>query len=152
MGFFRCLVYLSALSLGCFLLGLALPRWLFSPVSFPFCSFAFEGETFYKKLHIRRWKDKFPDMSRACRFLFPKRIRPGMKAETLYRLARETCVAEAVHGLEALFGFVCLWLWQGGGFVCALLYAFANLPYILIQRYNRPKLLAYAARLSLRGK
>lgn len=152
MGFLRCLVYLSALSLALFLLGLILPRRLFSPHAFPFRTFSFESEEFYRKLHIRRWKDKLPDMSRACRFLFPKKICPGMGRENLSRLITETCVAEAVHGAEVFLGFGCVFLWPSGGLICALLYAFGNLPYILIQRYNRPKLLAFSARLLAREK
>lgn len=56
-------------------------------------------------------------------------------------MIQETCIAEWVHGLLIVLGFGCIWIWDGmGGWIISVLYALGNLPYILIQRYNRPRL------------
>ena len=58
-------------------------------------------------------------------------------------LGQETCVAEAVHTASSLLGLLCLRLWPGWGgvIVWAVWFLLGNLPFILIQRYNRPRLL-----------
>ena len=49
--------------------------------------------------------------------------------------------AECIHLLLPLAGLYCLRLWPGaGGIVVTLLYFLGNLPFVLIQRYNRPRL------------
>ena len=56
--------------------------------------------------------------------------------------ADDSCVAELTHALLALAGFFCLALWQGaGGLLFSLGCLAANLPYVVIQRYNRPRLM-----------
>ena len=50
-------------------------------------------------------------------------------------------MAECIHLLLPLAGLYCLRLWPGaGGVIVALLYFLGNLPFVLIQRYNRPRL------------
>ena len=63
------------------------------------------------------------------------------------RLLQETCVAETVHWLLILFSpaFV-IFMKRGYGAVFCLLYILGNLPFIVIQRYNRPRLAAIYAR------
>ena len=55
----------------------------------------------------------------------------------------ETCIAELIHALLCLSGLYCLKLWPGaGGIIAAIVYILLfNLPFILIQRYNRPRLI-----------
>lgn len=55
----------------------------------------------------------------------------------------ETCVAEITHGLLCVAGLGCIWICPGWGGVAAALIdiVLLNLPFILIQRYNRPRLL-----------
>ena len=69
-------------------------------------------------------------------------------------LVQETCVAEAVHTASSLLGLICLWLWPGwgGAIVLAVWVLLANLPFILIQRYNRPRLMRLAALLRKRAQ
>jgi len=84
-----------------------------------------------------------PDMSK----IFPKRM-PAKKicgkvsSEKLVVMLQETCVAEMIHGILMLTGFGCVHLWPGaGGWILALVNALlGNLPFVLIQRYNRPRL------------
>ena len=63
-------------------------------------------------------------------------------------MIQETCIAEWIHELLILIGFGCVFLWKGiGGWIVSLLYALGNLPYIIIQRYNRPKFIGLLKRL-----
>ncbi len=69
----------------------------------------------------------------------------------------ETCVAEFTHFVLILLGFYALRLWPGtgGAVVTAIYILFGNLPFLIIQRYNRPrlqKLLAAQQRRSRRNQ
>ena len=68
-------------------------------------------------------------------------------------MIRETCAAELTHLLEAVAGLWCLHLWPGvGGVVMASLCILINLPFILIQRYNRPRFLRLLRRCALESE
>lgn len=144
MGFWRCLAYIALLGVMGFLLGRALPKAWFSYERAPFRALSWEKNgRVYTKLGIGRWQSRVPDMSR----LFPK-LMPSKSLEKLpdqpglLLMIQETCVAETVHALLCVLGLYCLRLWRGvGGAVFYLVYAaLGNLPFILIQRYNRPRL------------
>ena len=63
-----------------------------------------------------------------------------------------TCTAEVIHDLLTLAGLLLLGLWTGaGGVIVYLIYVlFGNLPFILVQRYNRPRLKVLLTRLELK--
>ena len=93
-------------------------------------------------------------MSRILPDMVKKEL-PGSGAVTADQaaaLVQETCRAEVVHGASCLLGLACLWLWPGWGGVAVVLVwvLLANLPFILIQRYNRPRLARLAALLRRR--
>ncbi len=72
-------------------------------------------------------------------------------------MIEETCVAEFTHFVLILLGFYALRLWPGtgGAVVTAIYILFGNLPFLIIQRYNRPrlqKLLAAQQRRSRRNQ
>ena len=75
-------------------------------------------------------------------------------ADQAAALVQETCRAELVHGASCLLGLAFLWLWPGwgGAIVLAVWVLLANLPFILIQRYNRPRLMRLAALLRKRAQ
>lgn len=82
-----------------------------------------------------------------------KEVDPAaVTASQVELLVQETCVAEAVHTASILLGLGALWLWPGwGGVVLWLIwFLLANLPFILIQRYNRPRLMRLHALLQRR--
>jgi len=84
-----------------------------------------------------------PDMSRLLPDMVKKQIpAAAATAAQAAALVQETCAAELVHGASCLLGLVCLWLWPGWGGAAAVLVwiLLGNLPFILIQRYNRPRL------------
>lgn len=142
MGLFRCAAYLAAAGAVSFVLGRAVPSDWFREPRGPFRCFAFEREgRLYERTGVKRWQGMLPDMSRILPgALPPKRIGPS-GARDLSEMVRETCVAELAHWALCLAGVPCLWLWAGpGGAVVLAAYVAGNLPFILAQRYNRPRL------------
>lgn len=139
----KCMLYFALIGFAFFIIGRVLPKELFSFEKFPFRSLPAEREgKIYQRIGVHKWKDSFPDMSRIFPFLIPsKKISKAITADRLELMIQETCIAEWVHGLLSVLGFGCIWVWKSmGGWLLAVLYAFGNLPYIIIQRYNRPRL------------
>ena len=105
----------------------------------------------YDRLHIRAWKDFMPDMSRVMKDMVPKRVGIAPTSEKMWILVRETCRAELVHwGLCLLSPVIFFFWWNLIGVLLSLLVIFCNLPFILIQRYNRPAFVSLARRLEAR--
>lgn len=143
MGFLKCACYLAFTGALAFLAGRIVPKGWFRGDRFPYRCYPFEAEgRIYNKLKIHAWQNKVPDMSRILPCCIPPKNLSGNYKERLPRMIQETCVAELTHALLCLTGLYCLRLWPGaGGAVIALLNVFVNLPFILIQRYNRPRLM-----------
>ena len=137
-GFWKCVLYAAALALLTHPLGQAIPG-PFDPEKRPFRSRKWEQNgRIYTKLAIDKWKKLVPDMSRILPDMVKKEL-PGSGAVTADQaaaLVQETCRAELVHGVIVLAVWVLL----------------ANLPFILIQRYNRPRLMRLAALLRKRAQ
>ena len=106
----------------------------------------------YEKLNIRKWQAKVPDMSRILPFLMPPKNLTGDYAQRLPGMIRETCVAEITHITVSILGLPCLRIWpgMGGVTVTAIFILLLNVPYILIQRYNRPRLIRLYRKLQAR--
>lgn len=144
MKFLNCCIYLALMGIISFFVGRLLPKRWFHPDRFPYRSYPFERNgRVYERLKIRSWQNKVPDMSRIVPKLMPAKRLTGDYKEKLPRMIQETCVAELIHSILCFTGFYCVWLWPGaGGLTVAVLHAlFLNLPFILIQRYNRPRLM-----------
>ena len=74
-----------------------------------------------------------------------------LSAAQAERLMQETCVAELVHDILAILTFGCVWIWPGWGLWLSIAYVLiGHLPYIVIQRYNRPRLARMHALLKAR--
>lgn len=143
-GFIRCIVYLSVIGVAFFLVGRILPKKWFCADKIPFRSFNFEKNgNVYVNFGIKKWKDGLPDMSRIVPILMPSKKMPtAFTIAQLEAMIQETCIAEWIHGLLCVMGYGCVFLWEGkGGWLAFLIYALGNIPYIMIQRYNRPKLM-----------
>lgn len=153
MNLFFCALYVAFIGIVSNPLGNLLPRRWFDSDKFPYRSFAWEREgKFYERLHIRAWKDLLPDMSKIVPGMVRKEVSARPTAEGLDRLVRETCVAEAVHGVLILLSLAVLKIWEGpGGWICYALCLLGNLPFILIQRYNRPRLVRMLNRIKTRS-
>ena len=137
-GFWRAALYAAALGILAHPVGQALPRRWFDPYQAPYrCRDWEQGGRVYNKLHIRRWKDRLPDMSR----LMPDMVRKDLGSDPAV-LVQETCVAECVHWALTLLSAGIFFLWRSGW--AALLWlvynVLGNVSFIVIQRYNRPRL------------
>lgn len=122
--------------------GELLPRKNFDYTAFPYRPFKWEknGEI-YHKIHIMKWKDHVPDMSKYVKTMFAKEIVSPRDPEYTRRLILETCVAELVHRVLILLSPIFAQYMTGVyADIAMLLYALGNLPFILIQRFNRPRL------------
>ncbi|MCD8180247.1 MAG: glycosyl-4,4'-diaponeurosporenoate acyltransferase [Firmicutes bacterium] len=145
IGFLKCLAYLAVLSTASFVLGRLMPKSVFKYDRFPNKPFAFEKDgRIYTKIGVRKWKSKLPDISKIFSYIMPSKCLPEkVTSANIKTMLKETCVAEWIHKLLAVFGFVCARIWRGtGGITVSVLYAVINIMYIIIQRYNRPKLVA----------
>ncbi|MBR6594303.1 MAG: glycosyl-4,4'-diaponeurosporenoate acyltransferase [Clostridia bacterium] len=140
MKFVQCLIYLAAIGLLSQIAGMLLPRRLFKARFVLFHTAGWEkGGRVYERLGVRRWKDRLPDMSRIVKRMQPKQIKAAFTKETAENMLAETCVAEAVHISLAVLGVGCVFIWKRWGYLIWGLYAIGNIPFIIIQRYNRPR-------------
>jgi glycosyl-4,4'-diaponeurosporenoate acyltransferase len=101
----------------------------------------------YERLRIRRWKDRLPELGAAFPGGVSKRgLRSGDSAD-LRRFVAETRRAELVHWtIPAIVPVFALW---NPGLLMAAMVAYAaiaNLPCLVVQRYNRARLLRVLAR------
>jgi len=149
----KCALYLALTGTAGFFAGRIVPKRWFKPETGWFRSFSFERNgAVYEKLGIRKWHNKVPDMSRILPGLMPAKALSGDYRDKLPVMIRETCVAELVHITVSIAGLRCLWLWPGigGVAVTAINAVLLNLPFILIQRYNRPRLIRLQKKLQTR--
>ena len=139
--FWACALYAAVLGVLSFAVGRIVPKRWFHSDRFPFrCSE--KEKKLYAALRVKDWQSKVPDMSRLFKRIMPaKRINADTLSD-LPRMLEETCVAEATHGILSLLGLGCMRLWKGiGGVLFAAAYILlGNVPFIIIQRYNRPRL------------
>lgn len=142
--FIKCFLYLATMSLGFFFIGRLIPKSWLNYSRFPFQPFRIEkGGDIYRKIGIQKWQNKLPDMSKVFSNLMPpKKLPKVMTVKSMERMVLETCIAEFIHGLLCIMGLGCPLIWNGiGGWILFICYMFGNLPFIFIQRYNRPKLI-----------
>ena len=135
-------LYVAALGILSHFVGQALPRAHFDPQKFPYRSADWEnGGKVYEKLGIKHWKDRLPDMSKIMPDMVRKKM-SAVKSKGMDVLIAETCVAECVHWALILLSLGIFFFWRGAwAVVFWLVYnLLGNLPFIIIQRYNRPRL------------
>lgn len=144
----ECIIYLLFTGIISFVLGRILPKSWFKEAIL-FRSFMFEKEgKLYKKIGIHKWQNRVPDMSRIFKNIMPVKKMDKDVREKLPDMIRETCVAELIHVLLCFSGLYCIRIWNGtGGKIIAILNVLGNIPFILIQRYNRPRFLCLLRKL-----
>jgi len=149
------IVYILCLCVGVFVFGRIYPREWLRIDRFPFRCYGIEDEgRIYNRIGIMRWKTKLPDISVIItRFIpdfMPRKRLDG--SEKLSVLIEETCIAEMTHALAAVLGFGCVYICDGiGGWIISWLFLLANLPFIIMQRFNRPRLMKAEEMLKRRG-
>lgn len=143
MSLLYAVIYIAVLGILSHFVGQALPRARFSAESFPYRTADWEnGGRVYEKLGIKRWKDALPDMSRIMPDMVKKKLTGQNREQGMDVLIAETCVAECVHYWLIVLSLGIFLFWRGvWAVVFWLVYnILGNVPFILIQRYNRPRL------------
>lgn len=111
-------------------------RWFFKEKFFERC--------LYKKINIASWKDKLPEWGKFLNFE-KKNLKKELSIEYIDKFILETYYAEIGHLGIAVFGFACILVNPSSYALMALIFAIVNfliqIPFILIQRYNRPRLI-----------
>lgn len=102
---------------------------------------AFETKL-YKLLGVKRWKDRMPTYD-------PEQF--SMKSNTLAQIVHNMCVSELVHEVIAVLSFLPLLLsrpldsfWPF--LITSLLSAAVDTSFVIMQRYNRPRLVRLLSR------
>ena len=148
-----CILYIPVIGLLSQFIGVKLPRRWFHPEKFPYAARKWEKQgKIYNKTYVYKWKDLLPDMSKISRRMVKKSISPAQfTPEHVARLVQETCVAEMVHLILMLLSPIIYWINPTGlGAAIAIVYALSHVPFIIIQRYNRPTLVTLSKRLKER--
>jgi glycosyl-4,4'-diaponeurosporenoate acyltransferase len=101
----------------------------------------------YEKVGIRFWKDLLPDAGTVFRGGRSKRALPGRSHDDLRAFAAETRRAELVHwGIPLATPAFALWN-PPALFAAMVAYAVvANVPCLLVQRFNRGRILRILGR------
>ena len=155
MKLLKCAMYCAVAGTVGFFLGRLISKYPMKPDKGLFRCYEFEKNgALYEKLNIHKWQSKVPDMSRILPFLMPPKNLSGNYGERLPIMIRETCVAEITHITVSILGLPCLRIWpgMGGVTVTAIFILLLNVPYILIQRYNRPRLIRLYRKLKARDE
>ena len=155
MRLIKCTLYLMCTGVVGFFMGRLFSLCRLKPDKGLFRCFDFEKNgMLYEKLNIRKWQAKVPDMSKILPFMMPPKNLSGDYIDRLPTIIQETCIAEISHIIVCVLGLYCLRIWPGiGGIIVTLIYILLfNAPYILIQRYNRPRLIRLQKKLLDRDK
>lgn len=133
-GFFHMLI-----SILCFRIPL---RFFQRPSSyFTIAAWEDSGQLWQRLLRVKKWKSHLPDGASLFRFGYKKTALPGLDHANLQLFADETKRAELTHALSMLpapLFFIWNPIWAGWVMIG---YALAfNLPFIIVQRYNRARL------------
>jgi len=105
------------------------------------------GRVYERVFMIRAWKRMLPAGAALFRRGFRKRRMTGRSPQYCRTFVRETCRAELCHWL--VFALVPLFFVWNPWYVAVPMVPYAvavNLPCIVAQRYNRPRLAALAER------
>ncbi len=121
------------------------PKKIYEPSNLLFKERAFE-KNLYNVIKVSKWKGKLPIYQKKGA-LDRKHIPENLSIDHLEQFVIDTCKAELVHLLIGILGFssVVFVICKVEPFftfiVIAIVMNFAQIPFILVQRYNRPRLL-----------
>lgn len=149
------ILYVAITGLISFYIGAALPRRWFRETQFLFKTFSWEkGGNIYNCINVRKWKSEITDMSKIMTNILPKKISLSATAKDVHSLILETCVAELIHWVLIIISFGHYWIWKRSieGILMWFLCIIGNLPFIIVQRYNRPHLVALRNKMLKRKK
>ena len=97
---------------------------------------------FYEKLKIKKWKDRLPEAGKTGGFVKKNLI--SIETTYLKKFLYETCYAEFLHILSAIFGFTAIIVFPIRDYMYVLPIVLINfllhIPLAIVQRYNRYRL------------
>lgn len=105
-------------------------------------SYPFENEgMFWEKLtRVKRWKDQLPEGSTFFKSSYDKSMLQDHTRKTIDKFYIETNRAELTHWITMLLTPIVLIFNPRWTYGIHIMYAIlSNLPFIIIQRYNRPR-------------
>ncbi len=103
--------------------------------------FEADGRWYERRLRIKAWKSRLPEAGALFRDGFSKRELRSSSGDQLRRFVVETRRAEITHWIVLAFGpLFFLWNPWGLAIVMCLYAVVANVPCLVIQRYNRARL------------
>jgi glycosyl-4,4'-diaponeurosporenoate acyltransferase len=100
-----------------------------------------KGEVYQQWLKVKHWKKFLPELSDFVKTVFPKKEIRDFSREYLDKYLFESCKSEITHWciiLSSLLFFLWAEFEQTG--IMIIIAIVLNLPYIIIQRYNRPRI------------
>lgn len=101
------------------------------------------GKFYQAVFKVKRWKKHIPELADFIKFIFPKKFIKEFTDEFLSKYLLESCKAEFVHWCN-IFSSTIFLIYEG---LSAFTYMFIiaillNTPFIIIQRYNRPRIIS----------
>lgn len=100
-----------------------------------------KGSIYEKYFDVKKWKTKLPDISDFMKWRFNKKHLAEPNVDYLSVFITESCKSEFTHWMIIVSTLLfILWSTIEVTVVMFLLASLLNLPYIIIQRYNRPRL------------
>ncbi len=100
------------------------------------------GVFFERFFRVHHWKKYLPDGAALFKRGFQKKKLRSRESEYYARFTAETCRGELTHWMVL---FLCpvffIWNWWWAGLIMIVYAIFANVPCIIVQRYNRARLL-----------
>jgi glycosyl-4,4'-diaponeurosporenoate acyltransferase len=122
-----------------------LPKKLFDPYKKCFIVKKWEKK-FFNVIKIKKWKDKIPEIGALTCDFGKDHISDPNNVEYIYSFLIETGYAEVIHNVSCVIGFlvilICPKCLLSIGLPIGIINVGFNILSSLIQRYNRPKLLA----------
>lgn len=150
-----CFLLWPLLQLGAMEITYRIPDEFYSVDNRLFKLYFFEkqGQLYEQVFKVKKWKHLLPDGARYFKRGYQKKhLKDGSK-ENLEVFVKETCRAEMTHIL-GFWPFILFGLFiEPIGVVMMLIYALAvNLPCVLVQRYNRIRLVKIINRKNEEGR
>lgn len=125
------------------ILSLIVPDYVFTKKSWILKERKWEqkGEFYQKYFKVRLWKNHLPELGDFIRGIFPKKKIMEFSDEYLRKYLFESRKSELTHWCIILSSLLfILWNEPHEALLMFIIAAVINLPYIIIQRYNRPRI------------
>ena len=102
------------------------------------------GRIYQKLFKVKQWKKFLPELSDFVKSVFPKKEIKEFTKVYMKKYIFESCKSEMTHW-GIIFSSLLFFFWceSGTAFLMITIAITLNLPYIIIQRYNRPRIMEF---------